>query len=189
MAASGILFAVVGASGVGKDSVIGFARAQLEADARFLFVRRIISRPADSVGEDHAAVSPTEFADLHAQGAFCVSWQAHGLDYGLPTALATHVGQGGHGVANFSRRAIEEAHEVFSRLQVVEVTARPDVIAHRLAARGRETEKEIAARLQRRIDAHRATPGMVTIENNAGLEEAGAQFLQLIREQTTAQDA
>lgn len=189
MTAGGILFAVVGASGVGKDSVIGFARAQLEADDRFLFVRRVISRPADSAGEDHAAVSPAEFAALNAQGAFCVSWQAHGLDYGLPTALAAHIAEGGHGIANFSRRAIAAAEQVFSRLQVVEITARPEVIAHRLAARGRETEAEIARRLKRRIDAHRATPGMITIENNGRLEDAGAQFLRLIRERTTAQDA
>ncbi len=177
----GVLFAVVGPSGAGKDSVIDHARATLAGEPSIVFVRRVINRPEDGAGENHEPVSDAEFDARQARGAFCVHWRAHGLRYGLPAALKDHVDAGGHAIANLSRRAIAGTSALFDRLQVVEITARPEVIAQRLAARGRESETDIAARLTRRVDAHRFVPGMVTLENNGTLEEAGARFVALVR--------
>ena len=81
-------FLVVGASGVGKDTLLNGARAALAADDRFVFARRTITRSADAGGEDHLFVPPDAFARTREAGGFLASWSAHGLDYGLPIALA-----------------------------------------------------------------------------------------------------
>ena len=63
----GRLIAVVGPSGVGKDSVmLGIHQAMPDVH----LVRRVITRPAAAGGEKFDAVTETEFADLAANGAF-----------------------------------------------------------------------------------------------------------------------
>ncbi|WP_306117294.1 MULTISPECIES: phosphonate metabolism protein/1,5-bisphosphokinase (PRPP-forming) PhnN [unclassified Roseitalea] len=179
---TGVLVAVVGASGVGKDAVIGVARQRLGERHDIMFVRRTISRPADAGGEDHRPVSEAEFGALERAGAFCASWRAHGLGYGLPRAALDHVEAGGIAVANGSRRALPAIRSRFVTVRVVEITAAPEVIADRLAARGRETADQIAARLARRVEAHLAVPGLIAIDNSGPLERAGEALAKLIAE-------
>ncbi len=76
-------------------------------------------------------------------------------------------------IANVSRAAIAEARARYS-CKVVEITAPPEVLAKRLAARGRESESDIAARLAREAAPVEAD---VTIVNDGPPETAGAIFL------------
>src|SRR3954452_5276441 len=125
-----MLVLVVGPSGAGKDTLLDAARQALADDTRFRFVRRVITRPADAGGEAHEAVTEAEFAARD----FALQWQAHGLRYGIPAeAIEERV----VAVANVSRTVIAEAARRF-RVRVIEVTAPPDVLASRLASRGRE---------------------------------------------------
>ncbi|WP_245412708.1 phosphonate metabolism protein/1,5-bisphosphokinase (PRPP-forming) PhnN [Oceaniradius stylonematis] len=179
--ATGMLFAVVGRSGVGKDSVINHARAALACDHRVLFVRRVISRPADSRGEDHDPVTEDQFRRLLAEGAFCAEWQAHGLHYGIPTAVLDHVETGGVAIVNGSRQALDRLFDRFPHVQVVEIVADPEVIAARLAARGRETAEQIAGRLRRSVPAYRGADTAVTIDNSGPLAIAGDALADLVR--------
>ncbi|MEN3383985.1 MAG: thymidine phosphorylase, partial [Hyphomicrobiales bacterium] len=102
---AGTFFLIVGASGVGKDTLLAGARAALAADERFVFARRTITRPADAGGEDHLFLAPEAFARTREAGGFLSYWSAHGLDYGLSVALADLLAQGQHVVANGSRAA------------------------------------------------------------------------------------
>ncbi len=98
-----MLVAVVGPSGAGKDTLMGLARARLDADARFRFVQRAITRPAEAGGEAHRPLSVPAFEAEQAAGAFALSWNVHGLLYGIPrdieADLAGAAGRGGEPVA------------------------------------------------------------------------------------------
>jgi len=134
-AGQGVLLAVVGPSGVGKDSLIAHARTVFAFDPSVLFVRRAVTRPAMAAAEDHDCLSPDEFAAALAAGRFAVSWQAHGLSYGIPAAVRAHLATGGVAVVNGSRAALADIASVFGNVVTVHVTARPDILAARLAGR------------------------------------------------------
>ena len=163
-----MLVLVVGPSGAGKDTLLNAARRALAGDARFRFVRRVITRPADPDGEDHEPVTEAEFMARD----FALSWQAHGLRYGIPADVASDVASGIVVVANVSRGVIAAAAARFP-VRVIEVTAPPQVLAERLALRGREGAIDIAARLARSV----ALPENVMVETvlNDATPEIGAE--------------
>jgi len=173
------LVLVVGASGAGKDSVLDGARAALQADPRVVFVRRVITRPAGSGGEDHIAATSDEFAALCAAQAFAIHWPANGLAYGLPRRMDDDLAQGRVVVANVSRQVLDDARRRYRGLTVCEVTASSDTLRARLIARGRETPIEIEARLAR-AGAPTAGDDVVTIANDGELADAVAAFARLI---------
>jgi phosphonate metabolism protein PhnN/1,5-bisphosphokinase (PRPP-forming) len=140
--------AVVGPSGAGKDTLMAGARARLSGDARFRFVRRAITRPAEAGGEEHEALTEAEFAARRLQGGFALWWAAHGLLYGIPRDVEDDLAGGRVVVANLSRHALPAAASRYPLL-VLEITAPVPVRASRLAARGREAAEDIAARLSR----------------------------------------
>src|SRR5215471_618461 len=75
---AGTLFFIVGASGVGKDTLVAEAMRLLQGTHRYMQVRRAITRPAGN-GEDHEPVGDAEFDARLSKGAFLHSWAAHGL--------------------------------------------------------------------------------------------------------------
>jgi len=137
------LFAIIGPSGAGKDTLLAGA---LAARPDLVLVRRVITRPSQAGGEDFDGVTETEFAQRKAAGAFALDWQAHGLHYGIPAA---QIDPARTVLFNGSRAALPLAQARFPELVVVVVTAPVAVLAARLAARGRETAADIAARLDR----------------------------------------
>jgi ribose 1,5-bisphosphokinase len=164
------VFAIVGPSGAGKDTLIlGALRAR--PDLRL--VRRVITRPAEAGGEDFEGVSTAEFAARKAAGDFALDWQAHGLCYGIPRA---QVQGAGDVIFNGSRAALAAAHRVFPGLAVILVTAPDAVLARRLADRGREDEADIRARLARAAFALPTGMAATTVLND-GTPAEGVQRL------------
>ncbi|WP_411034910.1 phosphonate metabolism protein/1,5-bisphosphokinase (PRPP-forming) PhnN [Shinella sp. BYT-45] len=178
--AAGTMVVVVGPSGAGKDSVMAYAARHFAGEARLRFVRRVITRPADAGGEAHEAIDAAGFRRRAAEGAFAVSWQAHGLSYGIPRETLDHLAEGATLVANGSRSALPAFAEAYPRLKVVLVTARPDILAARLAARGREGAEAIAGRLDRAAPEIVVAADTVVIDNSGPLEEAGEAFVCLL---------
>jgi ribose 1,5-bisphosphokinase len=168
-----MLVLVVGPSGAGKDTLLDAARARLAGDRRFHFVRRAITRPADAGGEAHEALTSAEFAER--QDRFALSWQAHGLSYGIPADIEEHLARGRVVIANVSRSVICEAASRFPT-RVIEITAPPDILAARLGQRGRESEADIAARLARNVDLPAGVP-VERVMNDATPEQGVARFL------------
>lgn len=178
----GAIIVVVGPSGAGKDSVIGFAAQRFASRADVDFVRRVITRPSDAGGEDHESVSADEFDERLATGDFAVAWQAHGLKYGVPREALDRVRAGRVVIANGSRGAIAQFRQVFPKVVVVNITASPEALAQRLVARGRESEADILKRLQRQAPDILDDAGVTTIDNSGPLDIAGSRFVGLVAE-------
>jgi ribose 1,5-bisphosphokinase len=165
-----MLVLVVGPSGAGKDTLLNAAKDAFSNDPRVHFVRRVITRPADPDGENHEPVTEAEFA----MRDFALSWSAHGLRYGIPAVDTAPVV-----VANVSRGVISAAAARYP-VRVIEVTASPELLAARLAGRGRETAADVALRLGRTV----MIPDCVTVEtvwNDATLAIGVNRFVAALR--------
>jgi ribose 1,5-bisphosphokinase len=108
----------------------------------------VVTRSA-SGAEDHDVIAQEVFEQMRAEDGFTLSWTAHGLGYAIPREAKQALDQGMIVTCNVSRRAVAEARARLGRVAVVLVTAPRDVLAERLAARGRESASDIAARLDR----------------------------------------
>lgn len=175
--ARGRLLYVVGPSGAGKDSVLAWAREHLPGGAPVVFAKRAITRAPR--GEDNRALSEEEFRAERAAGRFAMTWEAHGHRYGIGSEIRAWLAQGLTVVVSGSRAYLPHALADFPGLEVVHVTAAPEILRARIAARGREASAQLEQRL-RRAGALRL-PGAVRcteIVNDAGIDAAGRALLE-----------
>ena len=170
-----MLVAVVGPSGAGKDTLMEAARLRLEGRPGFRFARRVITRPADAGGEEHEALDRAAFLARRDSGGFALWWQAHGLLYGIPRDIEADLAAGRTVIANLSRTVLAEADAAY-RLLVLEITAPPEVLAARLAVRGREDAAMVAARLARQAPLP-AGLRVARVMNDGTVEAGIAQVL------------
>jgi ribose 1,5-bisphosphokinase len=176
----GLLFLVAGPSGAGKDTLLDAARHRLSADPRFVFARRVITRPADAGGEDHIPASDADFAAQEAAGGFALSWRAHALAYGIPRSIDGFLAAGRHVVANVSRTVIAEATMRYPAVHVIHVTAPPALLRQRLAARRREDSTAQAARIARAGGV--MTDAAIEIINDASVEVGVRRLLDALQD-------
>ncbi|SDO11986.1 ribose 1,5-bisphosphokinase [Methylobacterium phyllostachyos] len=168
---AGCLVLVVGPSGAGKDTLIRLARAALADDSRYVFPRRLVTRPP-SADEDNDEIDAAAFAAGCAAGRFTLHWHAHGLGYAIPAEAGRLAAAGHVVVCNVSRRVVAQARAAGRPVSVVEITAPPAILMRRLAARGRAEDGDLAARLAREV----AVEADLRILN-VGVPEAGAAQL------------
>ncbi|MGX1743884.1 phosphonate metabolism protein/1,5-bisphosphokinase (PRPP-forming) PhnN [Bosea sp. NPDC055353] len=180
-AEAGVLVLVVGPSGAGKDTLMDAARGELARDPRYRFARRLITRPAMAGAEDHDSCDESAFRAIEANGGLALSWQAHGLSYGIPAAELAGIGTGAVVIVNVSRRAIAAAERLAERVVVLNITAPVAVLAQRLAARGRESAADIAARLKREAPLTAERAEIVTIMNDRSVAKAAEELLAVLR--------
>jgi ribose 1,5-bisphosphokinase len=172
-----MLVAIVGPSGAGKDTLLAVARAELGGTV--VFPRRVVTRKA-SAAEDHESLSESEFAAAVAAGAFAFCWQAHGLAYGIPAAIDDDLRAGRTVVCNVSRNVVGDLRARYACCRVVLVTAPPDVLRARLAARARASDGDILARIARTVATHELAADLV-IENVGDPREAARPLLDLLQ--------
>ncbi len=175
----GRLVLVVGPSGAGKDTLLRLAQAACNDDHDIVFPRRVVTRES-SVDEDNIAVTDDEFRRAREHGDFAVHWEAHGHSYALPREINDDIRAGRTVVANISRTVIGALRQAYANVVVVAITAPPDVLAQRLAARARHSDGNIAERLSRSVDDASAHAD-VTILNAGSAEYHSRQLVRVIR--------
>lgn len=147
----GRLILVVGPSGAGKDTLLDLARAACADDPDIVFPRRVVTRQA-SAAEDNTYLSDEAFAEALADGAFAVHWEAHGHRYALPRRVEDEILAGRTVVVNVSRTVVDALRQSYADVTAVFVSAPPEVLAERLAARSRGSDGAIALRLGRSVE-------------------------------------
>ncbi|WP_407115382.1 phosphonate metabolism protein/1,5-bisphosphokinase (PRPP-forming) PhnN [Bradyrhizobium sp. LMG 9283] len=175
----GRLVLVVGPSGAGKDTLLRLAQAACIDDPEIVFPRRIVTR-ASSADEDNIAVSQDEFQRAREHGDFAVHWEAHGHSYALPLEINDDIRAGRAVVVNVSRTVIAALRQAYANVVAVTITAPPDVLAQRLAARARHSDGNITERLSRSVDDSSAQAD-VTILNAGSAEYHSRQLVRVIR--------
>jgi ribose 1,5-bisphosphokinase len=181
----GRLVLVVGPSGAGKDTLIALAKQVCQADPSVVFPRRIVTRES-SAAEDNDHWSHEAFAEAIARDLFAAHWQAHGHSYGLPKAIDDAIRAGHCVVANVSRAVVAALRSAYADVAVVLITAPADVLAQRLAGRGRASDGALSARLHR-VTANADLNPDVTICNVGAAREHVGQLLDVVRTGYTAE--
>lgn len=85
-------------------------------------------------------------------------------------------------IANGSRSALPQFQTVFPKLKVVNVVARPDVLAKRLELRGRETKEDILKRLERSTLSVLGDFDVTTVDNSGTIDEAGQTIITVLKQ-------
>jgi ribose 1,5-bisphosphokinase len=172
---SGRFIAVVGPSGVGKDSVMA---AMAAAEPRVQLARRFITRPSDAGGEAFDAIDVAGFKTKRDNEDFALWWPAHGLYYGIPIEVDALLAAGQDVVANLSRGVLEQAMDRFDTLMVIALTAQPDILKARLEHRNREDGADISRRLRRAEYLLPPSIDAITLDNSGPLEDTVTRALE-----------
>jgi ribose 1,5-bisphosphokinase len=170
----GFFIAIVGASGVGKDSLIRALERKLPEES-FHFPRRVVTRPPDA-NESNLFLDADAFEKSAERGEFVLAWAANGHSYALPESVGAAIRAGRHVVANLSRKVIPILRGTFPRVLVVHVTADRSIVEARLLARGREGACEREERVLRGLALDAEVHADIRIENNGALDESAERL-------------
>ena len=174
----GRLVAVVGPSGAGKDTLIAAAREALAGDDHYVFPRRMITRPP-SASEGNAEISRAAFESVRAGGGFALAWTAHRLGYGVPIYVDDEIRRGRTVICNLSRTVLPELRSRYASPLVIEITAPPEILARRLAHRGRAEDGDLRGRVARSAALPPIAADTVVV-NDGDLAAATRLFLAAI---------
>jgi ribose 1,5-bisphosphokinase len=120
------------------------------------------------------------FQEAVERGAFAINWEAHGHCYALSRAIDDDIRAGRTVIANVSRTVIGAMHRAYAEVVVIAITAPPEILANRLASRGRSSDGKIEQRLGRMVDDDSAKPD-VTIVNMSSAEYHARQLMRIIK--------
>lgn len=179
MSGAGVVY-VVGASGVGKDSVLAAVRSLLNEDDRIAVAHRYITRDAQAGGENHVALNQVEFLLRRAAGCFALDWESHGLHYGVGREIELWLARGMQVLINGSRAHAHVLRQRYPSANVVEIIADEAVLRRRLLARGREDAQAVEARLARNRQLE-PCPVDLQIRNETEVEFAARALLEFTR--------
>lgn len=180
MSMNGFLFLIVGASGVGKDTILAGLRDRFGKFDQFVFAQRTVTRAPGLGGEDYIAVTREQFDALNASNEFFVTWAAHGLHYGLSKDVLADLQSGKHVFANVSRSVLSQLGHAWKHVVVVNVAARPETIADRLRQRGRESDDEIQRRVERQPAELPADMDVLTVSNDGAVQDAVGEIAEIV---------
>lgn len=165
---------IVGASGVGKDSLIKEAKKDLKKE--FNFVKRYITRKPDK-NEKNYFLENCAFELLKDNDYFISSWEAHENFYGISkNSIKNRLN-----IISISRSKISDFEKNFKNVYVINITLNKEELKNRLIKRGRETLEEIQKRLDRSYDKIEAK-NLINFENDKSFQESKEAFIKLLKE-------
>lgn len=170
---------VVGASGVGKDSLIIEAQKMLENDKRFLFIKRYITREAIEE-ENHFFVDNEAFETLEKNNHFVATWSSYTSKYGVPYSEFKVLANDSVFIVNVSREIIGKFEKKFKNVITLNIKTNKKNITKRLLSRGREDAVEIERRVER-VDMQFTAKNIIHFDNTLPLEESSKEFIHLLR--------
>jgi ribose 1,5-bisphosphokinase len=89
--------------------------------------------------------------------------------------------RGSVAIANVSRGVLPALRQAYANFIVVQITASHEVLARRLAARGREDAAEIERRLMRAAPNPCDPADAILIDNSGDVTDAGNRFLAVLK--------
>ncbi len=162
---------IVGASGVGKDSLLKSIKNQPTIN----FVKRYITRQPDQ-NESNYYVDKEAFNILDKKNFFVSTWQAHENYYGI----ARFDIKEGLNIISISRSAIKDFESQYVNVTTINITVSKDILKQRLENRGRETKEQIEKRLNRKYENLNAKK-LIEFDNSDPLENSSKKFINLIQ--------
>jgi len=163
---------IVGASGVGKDTLLIAIKDKIEIN----FIKRYITREPDE-NEHNYYIDNEAFDRLKEDDFFVSTWEAHTNKY----AIAKNQIKNGLNLISISRGAIKDFENYFDNVITIEITLPRNILYERLKNRGRENEEQIQQRLKRsykKIDAN----NIIQFDNSGSIEESTIRFIKLLKE-------
>jgi ribose 1,5-bisphosphokinase len=163
---------IVGASGVGKDTLIKNIKDKVEAN----FLKRYITREPDN-NESNYYIDDEAFDSLQSDNFFVSTWNAHNNRYGISMS---HI-KDGLNIISISRGAIKDFEGKFEYVTTINITIPKEQLFQRLKNRARESDEEIQKRIDRSytlIDAK----NLIEFDNSKSIEESTQDFINLIQQ-------
>ncbi|PJF35450.1 MAG: guanylate kinase [Candidatus Thermofonsia Clade 1 bacterium] len=149
----GLLFVLVGPSGVGKNAIIDRVLARLPYLRRMPTATTRAPRPNEREGHDHFFVSHQRFQEMIADGAFIEYQEVHngkfyGVLYGI---LYQALREGAYLLADIDIRGAAAIRAIFPNNLIAIFVLPPNLetLRERLAQRGNMDAAELEERLKR----------------------------------------
>lgn len=165
---------IVGASGVGKDTLIKEAKKELKKE--FNFIRRYITRKPDK-NEKNFFLENSAFKLLKENEFFISSWEAHNNLYGISKDSIKNKTN----IISISRSKIADFEKHFDKVYVINITLNDTELKRRLIKRGRENIKEIEKRLERKYDKIYAR-NLIVFQNDKSFDDSIKAFIDILKE-------
>ena len=182
----GIIFAVIGNSGAGKDSVIEEVKKMFPGTIKELKIpRRVITR-AGSDTEMYEHVEKGLFQEMRASGEFILEWESYNHHYGIRREVFDWVEEGHPVMMNISRTVVKSAREMFPNMKLIFISVPLEVTAERIIERGRESYTEVLNRVVRAQDLQEYENADLVVDNVGDLQETSRKVLNFVLESIKA---
>ena len=186
--ARGRIIYLMGASGVGKDSLIGYVLGRFPGEKNFVVTRRYVTRQGSGENSRYdLPVTTAEFQQLEREGFFTMSWEGYGYRYGIGRReLENNLENQFHCIINGSRRYYPLARQQYPDLVSVLVRADPGLRWLRLETRRRDNPAELATRLKNSDESLGLTKETLSpdhiLNNDGPLERAGEKLITILQQ-------